>query len=255
MDFVLIPAGQFSMGSVAGNSDEQPVHEVTISQPFYLGVYEVTEADWSRVMGGNKGSSTRPVLDVSWDDAVSFCAKLSALPAERAAGRVYRLPTEAEWEYACRAGTTTAYSFGDDASLLVDFAWFGGNSGGQTHPVGQKKPNPWGLYDMHGNVWEWCSDRYGNYASGAVTDPQGLASGSNRVLRGGSWNNTTRNCRSANRNRNNPSNRNDNNGFRLALSSALHACGHTFPDGTDRFPAGEPTWVRREIMREVARCE
>ena len=153
MDFVLIPAGQFSMGSVAGDSDEQPVHEVTISQPFYLGVYEVTEADWSRVMGGNKGSSTRPVLDVSWDDAVSFCAKLSALPAERAAGRVYRLPTEAEWEYACRAGTTTAYSFGDDASLLVDFAWFGGNSGGQTHPVGQKKPNPWGLYDMHGNVW------------------------------------------------------------------------------------------------------
>ena len=110
---------------------------------------------------------------VSWDDAVAFCEKLSALPAEQAAGRVYRLPTEAEWEYACRAGTTTAYSFGDDEQDLGKYAWFGKNSGKTTHAVGEKLPNGWGLYDMHGNVLEWCSDRGGDYPKGAVTDPVG----------------------------------------------------------------------------------
>jgi len=118
---------------------------------------------------------------VSWEDAVEFCRKLSELPAERAAGFAYRLPTEAEWEYACRAGTTTAYSFGDDSAELGEYAWYAENSGGRTQPVGQKKPNPWGLYDMHGNVWEWCQDWHAAYPTGSVTDPTGPSSGSFRV--------------------------------------------------------------------------
>ena len=160
----------------------------------------------------------RPVEIVSWNDAQEFCEKLSALAEERAAGRVYRLPTEAEWEYACRAGTTTAWSFGDAESLLGDFAWFRDNAEETTHAVGQKKPNAFGLYDMHGNVWEWCSDWHGDYASGSATDPTGPSSGSDRVLRGGSWLNPAGYCRSAFRIRFNQSRRNSNYGFRLALS-------------------------------------
>jgi len=113
---------------------------------------------------------------------VEFCRKLSAMPAEKTAGHVYRLPTEAEWEYACRSGTTTAYGFADDASRLDDYGWFLGNSDSSTHPVGEKKPNAWGLYDMHGNVWEWCQDWYGAYPSGSATDPTGVSSGSIRVI-------------------------------------------------------------------------
>ena len=204
MKFVEIPAGTFSMGSANGDSDDGPVHEVRISKPYYLGVYEVTNGDGKAVKGfvpSTWKDDNLPIESVTWDEAVAFCEALSALPAERQAGRVYRLPTEAEWEYACRAGTTTAYSFGDDESLLGDFAWFGANAGGSTHPVGQKKPNGWGLYDMQGNVWEWCSDRYGDYAAAAATDPQGPAQGSLRVLRGGSWNGTAGGCRSAYRGR------------------------------------------------------
>ena len=221
MQLKLIPAGTFSMGSANGDSDEGPVHEVTITKPYYLGVYEVTNAQWQAVMGDVPSEwkdADRPVESVSWDKAAAFCEALSALPAERQAGRVYRLPTEAEWEYACRAGTTTAYSFGDEESLLGDFAWFDDNSGRQTHPVGQKRPNGWGLYDMHGNVWEWCSDWYGDYAAGAVRDPVGPASGSDRVLRGGSWYDSASLCRSAFRIRFYPSYRFSNLGFRLALS-------------------------------------
>jgi formylglycine-generating enzyme required for sulfatase activity len=217
-----IPAGRFMMGDVNGRNDETP-HEVTLEQPFYLGVTEVTKAQWKAVMGNVPSKWTddnRPVERVSWEDVVSFCEKLSSLPAERAAGRVYRLPTEAEWEYACRAGTTTSYSFGDDESLLGDFAWFKDNASDQSHAVGQKRPNAWGLYDMHGNVWEWCSDGYGDYPRGSVTNPRGPASGSGRVSRGGSWGNSARYCRSAIRDRDGPSLRRSGLGFRLALSSS-----------------------------------
>jgi formylglycine-generating enzyme required for sulfatase activity len=154
-----------------------------------------------------------------WDEAIKFCRKLSALPEERKAGRVYRLPTEAEWEYACRAGATTRYSFGDDEKLFGEYGWFDGNSNQQTHPVGQKKPNAWGLYDMHGNVWEWCSDWSGDYPDGEVTNPQGPSSGSHRVYRGGSWSFAARDCRPADRPPwGFPSDRGYDLGFRLALS-------------------------------------
>ncbi|MFM8802591.1 MAG: formylglycine-generating enzyme family protein, partial [Planctomycetia bacterium] len=193
-----------------------------ITKPFYIGIYEVTNADWSRVMGNvpsNWKEGDRPVEQVSWKDVTEFCLKLSALPEERKACRVYRLPTEAEWEYACRAGTTTGYSFGDDESKISQYAWFGKTDGGRTHPVGQKKPNAWGLYDMHGNVWEWVNDWYGRYPTGAVTDPQGPSSGaSGRVSRGGSWLSTAGNSRSADRDGDGPSIRFNFLGFRLALS-------------------------------------
>ncbi|MEC8555072.1 MAG: formylglycine-generating enzyme family protein [Planctomycetota bacterium] len=220
MNLRVIPPGTFTMGP--DNSDrgarEKPAHQVTLSQPFMLGVYEVTQEQYERVMGVNpsefKGPQN-PVEKVSWEDAVEFCQKLSALPEERSAGRVYRLPTEAEWEYACRAGTTTDYSFGDDAVSLDKYAWYGKNSGRETHPVGQKQPNAWGLYDMHGNVFEWCADGYGDYPSDAVTDPTGAKSGSSRVLRGGSWGRAAEVCRSAYRYRLHPSYRFNFYGFRV----------------------------------------
>jgi len=153
---------------------------------------------------------------VSWNDAVEFCRRLSKLPEEKAAGHVYRLPTEAEWEYACRAGTTTEYSFGDFESQLGEYAWFNGNSDETTHPVGQKKANPWGLYEMHGNVWEWCQDWHSAdyYGSSPPADPQGPTRGSSRVLRGGSWC-CPRDVRSANRGRVGPDSRGSNVGFRV----------------------------------------
>ena len=220
ISLTLLPMGSFTMGDAAGSSDEKP-HRVTLTRPFYVGVYEVTNAQWKKVMGSvpsNWKDDDRPVEQVSLDDAVEFCRKLSELPAERRAGRVYRLPTEAEWEYACRAGTTTKYSFGDDESLLGDYGWFDGNSGKQTHPVGLKKPNAWGLYDMHGNVWERCSDWYGDYPDGAMTDPKGPSSGSYRVYRGGSWDSSAGFCRSAFRYGYFPSSHFSGLGFRLALS-------------------------------------
>ena len=160
-----------------------------------------------------------PAANVNWHDAVEFCRKLS-----EKAGLEYRLPTEAEWEYACRAGTTTAYSLGDDASELGEYAWYSENPRdvGQeyAHIVGQKKPNPWGLYDMHGNVWEWCSDWHGDYPSGSVTDPAGPSSGSSRVGRGGSWLYEAGYCRSAHRLPSLPTRfgPGDNAGFRIGLS-------------------------------------
>ena len=158
MKLVRIPKGTFTMGNY---------HEVKISKDYYLGVTEVTQGQYEKVMGINPShfqkqvirkrnresdSSMHPVESVLWKDAVEFCKKLSELPEEKKAGRVYRLPTEAEWEYACRAGSMTAYSFGEDSKSLGDYAWFVDNSGKQTHPVGEKKANAWGLYDMHGNI-------------------------------------------------------------------------------------------------------
>jgi formylglycine-generating enzyme required for sulfatase activity len=179
MKLVLIPAGKFMMG------EGKDQHEVTISKPFYVGVTEVTQAQYEAVMGTNPShfkGATNPVETVSWNDATEFCKKLSEKTRQ-----AVRLPTEAEWEYACRAGTTSRFSFGDEDSALGDYAWHDDNSDRTTHPVGQKRPNAWGLYDMHGNVEEWCADWYGDYPKGAVTDPQGPASGTNRVLRGGAW--------------------------------------------------------------------
>jgi len=233
MKLVLIPKGTFTMGSPneeerAENDEEQ--HQVTISKDYYLGVTEVTQGQYEKVMGTNPSifqkrvirksdSSMYPVESVSWEDAVEFCKNLSELPEEKKAGRVYRLPTEAEWEYACRAGSKTAYSFGADSRSLGDYAWFGGNSGQQTHPVGEKKANAWGLYDMHGNVLEWCSDWYGEYPKGTVSDPSGPNEGSDRVVRGGGWIIGAAFCRSVVRYGIDPSFR-FGYGFRVALSSS-----------------------------------
>ena len=162
------------------------------------------------MVGGAK--EDRPVEQVSWDDAQEFLAKLNLMEKID----TYRLPTEAEWEYACRAGSTTRFCFGDKEEKLGEYAWYGDNSEGKTHPVGQKQPNAWGLYDMHGNVWEWCQDWYGDYPAGPVTDPRGPDAGEYRVLRGGSWDNDTRNLRSAVRNYYYPDYRSDIIGFRVA---------------------------------------
>ena len=233
MKLVLIPKGTFMMGSPEseeGRKENETQHEVTIGKVYYLGVYEVTQAQYEKVMGKNPSyfqgavvgneNADLPVEMVSWDDAVEFCKKLSELPDEKKAGRVYRLPTEAEWEYACRAGSKTAYSFDDEEGLLPEYGWFNRNSSRRTHTVGLLEPNAWGLYDMHGNVWEWCSDRQGKYPKGAVSDPTGPKVGSFRVLRGGSWFLGAANCRSANRIRNDPSYRLYYYGFRVALSSS-----------------------------------
>ena len=225
MKLRLIPAGEFMMGSPGTESDrddDETQHRVRITKPFYMGVTEVTQEQYQKVMGSNpskfKGPQN-PVELVSWAEAVEFCRKLSAMPAEKTAGHVYRLPTEAEWEYACRSGTTTAYGFGDDASRLGDYGWFRSNSDSSTHPVGEKKPNAWGLYDMHGGVYEWCQDWYGAYPSGSATDPTGATSGSHRVIRGGSWISSARYCRSATRYWRTPGYRNNLLGFRVLRSS------------------------------------
>jgi len=198
------------------NKFEGPQHEVTLSKPFYVGVTEVTQAQYQAIMGMNPSKfkgATNPAEMVSWDDATEFCKKLSEKTRQ-----AVRLPTEAEWEYACRAGTATAFSFGDADSALGDYAWYGANSGDKTQPVGQKKPNAWGLYDMHGSVWEWCADWHGNYPKGAVTDPQGPASGMFRVLRGGCWRLLPKSCRSAYRYFSSPGGRFFIFGFRVVAS-------------------------------------
>jgi formylglycine-generating enzyme required for sulfatase activity len=195
-------------------SQDEAQHRVTLTKGFYLGVYEVTQAQWQAVMGGNPSFSkgdNLPVEGVTWDDCQEFCKKLSAQE-----GKSYRLPTEAEWEYGCRAGTTTAFCFGDEVSQLGEYAWYWDNSGRRTQPVGQKKSNAWGLYDMYGNVGEWCQDWYGNY-DGDAADPVGPGQASNRVVRGGSWDDDPRFCRSAIRGRFVPGSRLSILGCRLAL--------------------------------------
>ena len=240
-----IPAGTYTRGS---NDYASPPHQVTLTKGFYMGIYAVTQEQYQTVTGvdffyfrnspaSGEVQERRPVEYVSWYDAVEFCNKLSEqeglMPAYTITGRSptsgysitgatvtvnwnangYRLPTEAEWEYACRAGTTTTYNTGD--TISDNTGWYSSNGGSMTHEVGLKPPNAWGLYDMHGNVWEWCWDWYGSYTSGAQTDPVGASSGSDRVNRGGSWGNSAAYGHSADRHYNNPALRNIAVGFRV----------------------------------------
>jgi formylglycine-generating enzyme required for sulfatase activity len=206
MKLKLIPAGEFQMGSTE-DDDEKPRHSVTINRPFYLGIYPVMQHEYMQMIKKNpckfSDSDSLPVERVSWFDAVAFCNELSrkegltpfftingqSVDVPDWNGPGYRLPTEAEWEYACRAGTKTRFSFGDNENLLREHAWCYQNSSNQTRPVGEKKPNPFGLFDMHGNVWEWCWDWFdASYynKSTTSTDPKGPKTGEARVLRGGS---------------------------------------------------------------------
>jgi formylglycine-generating enzyme required for sulfatase activity len=216
MTFALIPAGSFVMGDEAGNANEKPAHKVTLSKPFYLGQHEVTQEQWQAVMGSNPSQFTGPKLPVervTWADCQAFLKKLAA----KVPGKTFRLPTEAEWEYACRAQGTGRYSFGDEPKGLGDHAWFLLNSAKATHPVGEKKPNAWGLYDMHGNVQEWCQDSYALYQAGEQTDPSGAAAPGNRVTRGGAWDYDAGRVRSAARNSYAPAMKYSDLGVRVVL--------------------------------------
>ena len=229
-EFVAIPGGTFWMGSPdgVGEANERPRHQVTVA-PFYIGTYPVTQAQWQAVMGNNPSNfkgAERPVEQVSWNDCQEFVKKLNANPPHSPLNQggqrgVFRLPTEAEWEYACRAGTETAYSFGDDPAPLGDYGWFDGNSGGETHPVGQKQPNAFGLYDLHGNVWEWVVDTWHDNYDGAPTDGSvwgNLGDGKAKVLRGGGYSNDPNYCRSAYRNRSRPDLQGNRIGLRVVVA-------------------------------------
>ena len=223
MKFVLIRAGKFVMGSPPdepGRNDNEKQHEVIISKPFYLQTTEVSQGQWKRVMGDNPSmfkdcANDCPVERVSWDMAQEFISKLNKMEGTNK----YRLPTEAEWEYACRAGTSTIFSFGDDEDKLGEYGWYKGNSESQTHPGGKKKPNAWGLYDMHGNVLEWVEDDWHDSYNGTPTDGSAWIyepRGPRRVMRGGSWGFDAPFCRSAKRGDAPPGNRDGVNGFRVA---------------------------------------
>ena len=214
MELMLLRPGRFRMGS-DDTPAAMPPHNVTLSKAFFLGRREVTQEQWQAIMGAAPRGATgpkHPVTHVSWDDCQAFLTEFN----KRVRGPKYRLPTEAEWEYACRAGTTTTCSFGDDAAQAAAYAWCRHNAGGAPHRVGAKKPNPWGLFDMHGNVWEWCRDWYGPYRAANQVDPSGPARGEQRVLRGGSWANSAAVCSSACRYRALPGSRSPTYGFRIA---------------------------------------
>jgi formylglycine-generating enzyme required for sulfatase activity len=230
LEMVLIPAGIFMMGSQeseAGRNGDETQHQVTISKPYYLGKYPVTQAQWQQVMGTNpskfKSNGLAPVENVSWDDTQAFCIKLKEITQAP-----FGIPTEAQWEYACRAGTTTPFHFGSQLNgrqaNCDGTVPYGTDMKGpylkETSAVGTYPANAWGLYDMHGNVWEWCSDWHGDYPTRSVTDPIGPATGSFRVLRGGCWFSVAVSCRSADRRWNDPSGRCRILGFRVALSSS-----------------------------------
>ena len=229
MEFIYVKPGTFLMGSPVTEKyrcDDETQHEVTISKPFYLGKYPVTQAQWQTVMGYNpscllhKGERL-PVENVSWEDAVSFCNKVN-----QKTGQGFCLPTEAQWEYACRAGTTTPFYFGSElngtqANCNGNYPYgttIKGPRLGKTSPVGSYPANGWGLHDMHGNVLELCLDWYGAYGNSRVTDPQGAQSGEKRVMRGGSWFNFALYCRSAYRNSYNPIFHDITVGFRVCLN-------------------------------------
>ena len=235
MELIEIPAGKFMMGSPVGEKNRQDDEEqvaVTLTKSFWLGKTEVTQGQWQAVMSTEPWKGQEFVQTdkngaatfVSWNDATAFCQRLTDSDHKNGklpAGEAYRLPTEAQWEYACRAGTQTMWSFGDDDKELGEYAWFDGNAAREqyAHAAGLKKPNPWGLHDMHGNVWEWCSDWYGNALPGG-TDPVGPGQGSFRVGRGGSWWLDPDFCRSANRLNSVPSDRGNDLGFRVARSQS-----------------------------------
>jgi formylglycine-generating enzyme required for sulfatase activity len=204
------------MARFKSSSDcEKPAHDVTLSAPYYLGKFEITQEQYQQIMGNNPSHFRRrdlPVEQVSWENAQEFCKKVS-----EKTGSVVRLPTEAEWERACRAGTKTTYYTGDAETDLDRAGWHNRNSKFATHPVGQKTPNAWGVHDMHGNVWEWCGDWYGEYVKGAQRDPTGAGEGNSRVLRGGSWGIYPWFCRSANRVWITPDARHDDSGFRVVV--------------------------------------
>jgi sulfatase modifying factor 1 len=223
--------GAFQMGSPEDEEDREDnetLHEVTLSSGYWLGKHPVTQTQWERVMGDNPSQfegADRPVEKVSWDDVTSFCDKLTELEREAGrlpAGMAYQLPTEAQWEYACRAGTKTAFSFGDELTAKdANYAYDGwGTRLQRTSDVGEYPANAWGFHDMHGNVWEWTADWYGEYTSGAVSDPVGPADGSYRVTRGGSWYDTASLARSAIRLRLEPAFSCLSLGFRLSLRPA-----------------------------------
>jgi formylglycine-generating enzyme required for sulfatase activity/serine/threonine protein kinase len=250
MAFAWIPPGQFLMGSPPdeeGRDEDERPHAVTLTQGFYLGIHPVTQEQWRAIVGHNPSNFTgknRPVECVSWEDAQRFCKKLNQRYGQR-----YRLPTEAEWEYACRAGTTTAYSFGDtispDQANYNSPAAYGSALPGvvreETTPVGLFPANAWGLYDMHGNVWEWCADWYGLYPRGSFIDQTGPEAGTLRVLRGGSWYFNARNCRSACRARGAPGYRNSTVGFRIVWE----------PDGLPGEPEADSGVWRTEPAPQV----
>ena len=242
-DFLLVSGGSFTMGSPdtePGRWSGETLHTVTLTGDFYLAPYEVTEELWDEIMGSGTSTSQLPRTQVSWSDAIAFCNALSAArgltPAYVVNGgdvtwnrdaNGYRLPTEAEWEYACRAGSTTAFADGDitatDCTLdanLNTMGWYCGNASATVHAVGGKVANTWGLYDMHGNVWEWCWDWFDFYPAGDATDPTGPASGSARVVRGGSFNDTAASCRSANRGSQDPDSGTAYTGLRLVRSAS-----------------------------------
>lgn len=220
MEMHAIPGGEFLMGSPEkqGYADEYPQHRATLS-PFYIGKYPITQAQWRAVMRTNPSHFTgpnHPVDSVTWDEAFEYCRRLSY-----ATGRIYRLPTEAEWEFACRAGMQTQFNYGDEEEFVVQYAWCLTNSGNHTHPVGEKKPNGWGLYDMHGNVWEWCHDWYAAdyYSHSPKVNPFGPAKGTSRVLRGGSWYSLPNYCRNAGRSNHQPDLRDPLVGFRVVCEA------------------------------------
>ena len=224
IDMVKVEAGTFMMGATSEmkdsyddpDSDEKPVHQVTLTNDYYMGKYEVTQALWQAVMGSNpsnfKGDNL-PVEEVSWNDCQEFISKLNSLT-----GRKFRLPTEAEWEYAARGGKKSRSYQYSGSSNISDVAWYDGNSVNKTHPVGTKQANELGIYDMSGNVYEWCHDWYGSYSSSSQTNPTGADSGSSRVFRGGSWYGNARYCRLSFRDCTPPDCRGYNLGLRLALS-------------------------------------
>ena len=218
MQLKLIPAGTFTMGCADRDADEKPPHEVTIGQAFYIGIAEVTQVEWEAVMGSNPSyfkseKKVLPVERVTWDDCRKFCEKLSATTR-----KTVRLPTEAEWEYACRAGSAGRCGFEGGEKQLGDYGWYGGISGYKTHPVGAKEPNAWGLYDMHGNVWEWCEDWYDKYPGGTAESRH--FGQKYRVLRGGAWYSDAGDCRAAFRRWDAPDCRRYDYGLRVVVSGA-----------------------------------
>ncbi len=224
--FVYIKPGSYTMGSNSEEYDEEPAHKVTLTKGFHMQTTEVTQGQWQDVMKTKpwsgkeyvKESRDNPAVYVSWNDIKEFISRLNSLD-----GKKYRLPTEAEWEYAARAGSLSKYCFGDSEYKLGEYAWYSKNTWDfgekYSHSVGTKKPNQWGLYDMHGNVWEWCEDWYGNkyYSTSSEIDPMGPSSGTFRVIRGGCWFNPSRRSRSADRARFKPEFRYINAGFRLVF--------------------------------------